>query len=184
MNEHPDGAFAAAHDRRHLADAEIGDDPERYRLALIGGKRSHELDRPVKGPGLVTLVAGGRCDQVVGTRAMLVGVSFRPLDRSDVVDASPGRNGEKPTSKIVLRAIESGDTRGDFHPHGRGEILSIGHSLGTEVAEEHVLIPAPKVAERVRVALLRSSDQLLHHSSIDHPNPVLQAKLTPSVDSA
>ena len=176
MNQHTHRTFPASHDGRHLRDAEVGDDAERDRLSLCRRERGDQRERSVEGALSITFVAGGRRRYVGDACGRLVGVSFPPFDRPDVVDAATRGDREQPAPEVVLAPVEPGKTRRDLDPYGRGQILGFGHTLGAEVAEEQMVVLAPERAERVGVALLRAPNHLFHISSIDHRSAVLQPR--------
>ena len=84
------------------------------------------------------------------------------LAGADVVDPPAGGDREQPAPEIRLAALEAMEAVGDLEPHGRGQIVGLGHALAAEVPQQQVVVGAPQLAERLAIPLTCACDHRLH----------------------
>jgi hypothetical protein len=135
MLQRLDGAGALPQHPGDLLDGEIGDDPEREHVALIGSQRGEHFGDGVAfdtGQCLRFGVAAGRC---FGQRIGQLDGDNPTLHAAVLVDQDPTRDGEHPSDEPGLIAAEVRKVAEHTKEHLAGDVFGIASPLDAQPAE-------------------------------------------------
>jgi len=110
VHEHTHVTFVATHDLSDVAHAEVGNHPQQHSFRLIVWQLLHECNRSIEGGRTVSDIGGVWRQQLLGRSIVgrsLPGIDVAALLGPNRVDSSSSGDGEQPTTKVFLIALEA-----------------------------------------------------------------------------
>src|ERR687892_1499675 len=123
------------HDRGHVLRVESADNAEENDLRLVRREACDEVERRLglaRGQRLHLRIRGARSERLLERPEEGSPPRLAPAQ----VDQTPPRDRKQPTAKAGLVALETAEPRRRIEPDLRGQIVTVGRRLRTEVTQK------------------------------------------------